>query len=119
MKRFVRALLALGFVALPSAAFAICAAGTAGTAYCGPEVIQLIYVSQSGAVYVQPTSNLSPAPANFPCTPAAGAYFVLNPTSPAFKQIYTVLLSARLSGAPVTMVTDPTQATCTISYVTL
>jgi hypothetical protein len=119
MKSPIRFAMATGLMLLSSGAHAICAAGTGGTAYCGAEVIQLLYVSQTGVVYVQPTSSLNPAPANFPCTPVGGSYFVLQPTAAAFKQIYSLLLSARISGAPITMVSDPTQSACTISYVTM
>jgi hypothetical protein len=90
-----------------------------GVDYCGPELIQLLSITSSSAIYVQLTTPLSPAPAGFGCTPVSGRYFVLPPAIRNFKQIYATLLSARVSGAPVTVVADPTQPTCTVLYVTL
>lgn len=87
--------------------------------YCGPELIQLLYVTASGAVYVQMTSPLTPPPAGFLCSPVAGTYLLLNAQAPNFKQLYAALLSARMTGAAVTVVLDPTQSQCTISYVTV
>jgi hypothetical protein len=109
---------AVGLVAAAPAS-ASCTHATDGTDSCGPELIHLLYVTASGAVYVQPSSSLTPAPTGFNCKPVAGAYLTLSPQAINFKPLYALLLSARLSGAPVTMVMDPLQPQCTISYVTM
>jgi hypothetical protein len=118
LKKLVRAASLLLSLCLPVGAFGACGHVT-GVDYCGPELISLLYVTASGYLYVQPTTPLSPTPQGFVCTPASGIYFVLAPSAPNFKQIYAALLSARVSGAPVTIVADPSQSTCTITYVTL
>ena len=103
---------------LPGVVFANCGHNS-GTDFCGPELIGLLYVTESGLVYVRPATPLTPAPTGFVCTPAGSGYFVLDPKGANFKQIYAALLSARVSGAEVTLVADPAQPTCTIAYVTL
>ena len=103
---------------LPGAVFAACG-HEVGVDFCGPELVGLLYVTGSGLVYVRPTTALSPAPAGFLCKPAGGSYFVLDPKASNFKQVYAALLSARVSGAQVTLVADPAQSTCTVLYVTL
>ena len=90
-----------------------------GTDFCGPEVIQKLYVAQSGAVYISVPSLMQHLPQGFTCTLISNEYVQLSPASSAFKQIYAALLSARLAGAPVTLVMDPTQSQCTVSYVVL
>jgi hypothetical protein len=113
----------LVFVALflwpAAAAWCACVHSGTGNDYCGPELITLLDVDSSGAVYVRPSSALSPLPAGFVCTPVSGTYFVLSPSNANFKQIYAALLSARIAGAPVTIVSDPSQSACTILYITL
>lgn len=103
---------------LPGVVFGNCGHNS-GVDFCGPELIALLYITQSGLVYVQPTTPLSPTPAGFACAPAGGGYFVLDPKAANFKQTYAALLSARVSGAEVTLVADPAKSTCTIVYVTL
>ena|SRR5215467_10584230 len=103
---------------LPGAVFAACGHNS-GVDFCGPELVGLLYVADSGLVYVKPTTPLTPPPPGFVCAPAGDGYFVLNPKAANFKQIYAALLSARVSGAEVTLVADPAQSTCTIVYVTL
>ena len=116
----LRRLVALGlFLWPPVGVLAACGHAASGNDYCGPELIGLLDVDGSGAVYVRPTSALSPTPAGFACKPVSGAYFVLSPSNGNFRQIYAALLSARISGAPVTIVSDPAQSACTILYVTL
>jgi hypothetical protein len=118
MPKLANMLLAVALAAMVPSAYADC--GHAGnTDYCGPELIQLLYVSANGAVYVQPSTSLVTPPAGFLCKPVAGAYLMLSPAAANFKQIYATLLSARLSGASVTLILDPSQAQCTITYVTL
>jgi hypothetical protein len=115
-----RRLVFLALFLWPSAAaFAVCAHSGTGNDYCGPELISVLYIDGSGAIYVRPTTALSPAPAGFVCAPVSGAYFLLSPNNTNFKQIYAALLSARVSGAPVTLVSDPAQPICTILYITL
>jgi|HubBroStandDraft_6_1064221.scaffolds.fasta_scaffold193085_2 hypothetical protein len=115
-----RRILFLALFLWPAAStWAACAHSATGNDYCGPELISVLYIDGSGAIYVRPTSTLSPAPAGFVCAPVSGAYFLLSPNNANFKQIYAALLSARVSGAPVTMVSDPAQPICTILYVTL
>jgi hypothetical protein len=117
---FIRRILSLALLLWPTAsALAACAHSATGNDYCGPEPISLLYVDSSGAVYVSPSSLLSPKPSGFACTPVSGAYFLLSPNNASFKQIYATLLSARIAGAPVTIVSDPSQSACTILYVTL
>ena len=118
MKGFSRAALAVLASGLPAAVFASCLHAV-NTDYCGPELIRLIYVTTAGPVYVQPTTSLDPAPPGFVCKPVAGAYFILESSTPNFKQIYATLISARVAGAPVTIVADPARSACTIIYVTL
>ena len=103
---------------LPGAALANCGHDS-GVDFCGPELMSLLYVTQSGLVYVRPSTPLTPRPTGFVCAPVGGGYFVLDPKATNFKQIYAALLSARVSGAEVTLVADPAQSTCTIAYVTL
>ena len=118
MPKLAKMLLPIALAGMVSSAYADC--GHVGsTDYCGPELIQLLYVSANGAVYVQPSTSLATPPAGFLCKPVAGAYLLLNPAAANFKPIYAVLLSARMSGAPVTLILDPGQAQCTITYVTL
>jgi hypothetical protein len=118
MPKLANMLLMVSLTAGMSSAYADC--GHAGTTdYCGPELIQLLYVSANGAVYVQPSTPLAAPPVGFLCKPVAGAYLVLNPAAANFKQIYATLLAARISAAPVTLILDPGQAQCTITYVTL
>jgi hypothetical protein len=111
----VGARLAICLAMVPACAWATCAHEADGTDACVSEQIQLLYVTQSGAVYLQPTSSL----AGFSCAPVSGTYLLLNPAAPNFKAAYAALLSARVVGATVTLVMDPSQSTCTISYVTL
>jgi hypothetical protein len=85
------------------------------TDYCGPEAIAMIYVTASGNVYIQPSSSWN----GVRCTPVIGTYAVLAASSANFKQLYAMLLSAKVSGNQVEMVMDSAQSTCTISYVTL
>jgi hypothetical protein len=118
MAKLLHAGLWLSALGVASAVFGACG-HSLNTDYCGPELIRLIYVDTGGLVYVQPTTALAPAPTGFVCIPVAGEYFVLTPNSANFKQIYAALLSARVAGAPVTLVADPAQPTCTILYVTL
>jgi hypothetical protein len=118
MKGFLRAAPAVLASCLPAAVFASCLHAV-DTDYCGPELIRLIYVTSAGPVYVQPTTALEPAPQGFVCKPVAGGYFILDSNAPNFKQIYATLISARVAGAPVTIVADPARSTCTIIYVTL
>jgi hypothetical protein len=103
---------------LPGAVFANCGHNS-GVDFCGPELIGLLYVTESGLVYVRPTTPLTPTPPGFVCTPAGGGYFVVDPKAANFKQLYAALLSARVSGAEVTLVADPAQSICTVVYVTL
>ncbi len=118
MQGLWRAAIAVLVSSLPAVTFADCIHAV-NTDYCGPELIRLIYVTSAGPVYVQPTTSLEPAPQGFLCKPVAGAYFVLDPNAPNFKQVYATLISARVAGAPVTIVADPARSTCTILYVTL
>jgi len=118
MNKLLGTLVQILAACVPAGVYAQCG-HSEGVDYCGPELIQLLYVTSSSAIYVQPTSLLNPAPAGFVCTPVSGHYFVLHPEIRNFKQIYATLLSARVSGAPVTLVADPTQPTCTVLYVTL
>jgi hypothetical protein len=118
MKGMSRGAVAVLASFLPAGLFADCLHAV-NTDYCGPELIRLLYVTSAGAVYVQPSTALEPAPQGFVCKPVAGAYFVLDANAPNFKQIYATLLSARVAGAPVTIVADPARSTCTILYVTL
>lgn len=53
---------------LPGAVFANCGHNS-GVDFCGPELISLLDVTQSGLVYVRPTTPLTPAPTGFVCTP--------------------------------------------------
>lgn len=118
MSRLARVATVTLLLCIPAGAFGDCRHAV-GTDYCGPELISLLYVTASGYLYVQPTTPLSPLPQGFVCTPVSGTYFVLGPNAPNFKQIYAALLSARIAGAPVTIVADPSQPVCTITYVTL
>lgn len=118
MKKLVHAAALFLSLCNPAAVFSDCG-HVVGTDYCGPELISLLYVTASGYLYVRPTTPLSPAPQGFVCTPVSGSYFVLPPSAPNFKQVYAALLTARVSGAPVTIVADPSQSACTITYVTL
>ena len=118
MKRLLRVALLTVASCLPWAVFATCG-HSGGVDYCGPDVVGLIYVTSSGLVYVQPAGPLNAAPRGFVCAPAGGSYFVLEPNATNFKQIYAALLTARVSGAPVTLVADPAKSTCTLMYVTL
>ena len=116
----VRRILLPALLLLPTAsALAVCAHTAAGNDYCGPELVSLLYIDSSGAVYVKPSTPLAPTPAGFACRPVAGSYFVLNQSNANFKQIYAALLSARIAGAPLMVVSDPSQSSCTILYVTL
>jgi hypothetical protein len=117
--RFPGALLAFSLAMVPTWAWATCERGPDGSQACVAEQIQLLYVTQSGAVYLMPTSSLAPATTGFSCEPVSGRYLLLNPAAPNFKALYAALLSARVVGAPVTMALDPTQPVCTIAYVTL
>jgi hypothetical protein len=117
MKKLLRAAF-LAAICLPAMGYGACG-HSVSVDYCGPELLSLIYVNTSGLVYVRPTTSLTPTPAGFACQPVSGAYFVLNPNAPNFKQVYATLLSARVSGAPVTLVADPALSSCTILYVTL
>jgi hypothetical protein len=83
--------------------------------YCGPELIAMLYTTASGLVFIQPSSAWNGAV----CVPVSGTYAQLLPSAPNFKQLYALLLSAKLSGSQVQMVMDPAQSTCTITYVTL
>lgn len=118
MKALARAVFWMLGGCLPGTILAACVHAL-DTDYCGPELIRLVYVSSAGPVYVQPSTSLEPAPQGFMCKPVAGRYFLLESNAPNFKQIYATLISARVSGAPVTIVADPTRSVCTIAYVTL
>ncbi len=118
MKTLVRNAVLVVATCHPAGVFGACA-HVEGTDYCGPELVSVIYVTASGAIYVRPTSPLTPVPSGFVCKPVSGEYFVLAPSAPNFKQMYAALLSARVSGAEVTIAADPSQSTCTIAYVTL
>jgi hypothetical protein len=117
----VKKLLRVAVVTIAGLAGPVCAncGHSSGVDFCGPELIGLLYITESGLVYVQPSTPLTPPPAGFVCTPAGGGYFVLDPKAANFKQTYAALLSARVSGAEVTLVADPAKSTCTIVYVTL
>ena len=117
-KLWLRALVSALATCLPGGVFAGCG-HSGGVDFCGPELIGLLYVTNSGVLYVRPTTRLSTPPPGFACTPVSGAYFVLSPNLANFQQIYAALLAARTSGVPMTLVADPAQATCTILYVTL
>jgi hypothetical protein len=118
MKGLVRAVIGVLGSCLPAGVFASCLHAV-DTDYCGPELMRLIYVTSAGPVYVQPSTSLEPAPTGFVCKPVAGGYFLLDSNAPNFKQIYATLISARVAGAPVTIVADPGRPVCTIAYVTL
>ena len=118
MSKLLRTMVQFLVVCAPAGVYAHCG-HSGGVDYCGPELMQLLYITSSGAVYVRPTSPLNPAPSGFVCTPLSGEYFVLHSQAANFKQIYAALLSARVSGAPVTLVADPAQPTCTVLYITL
>ena len=118
MKTLLRATVLTMAAWLPGTLFATCGHNS-GVDFCGPEFISLLYVTESGLVYVRPTTPLAPPPAGFLCKPVGGSYFVLDPKASNFKQVYAALLSARVSGAEVTLVADPARSTCTILYVTL
>jgi hypothetical protein len=111
------ALLALGLAIAPACVWATCAHGGDGTDACISEQIQMLVVTESGAVYLMPTSSL--ASAGFVCSPVSGRYLLLNPAAPNFKALYAALLSARVVGAAVTLAMDPNQPVCTIAYATL
>jgi hypothetical protein len=117
-KHFIGAVVALTTL-LRVTAGAACGHTNDGTDYCGPERIQLLYIASSGAVYVRMSSVFSPLPTGFACSLVSGQYALLDTKSNGFKQVYSTLLTAHLSGAPVTVVMDPQKAQCTISYVTL
>jgi uncharacterized membrane protein len=86
-----------------------------GADYCGPELISALYVTAAGSVYVQPSSSWT----GVVCSPVSGSFAILNPAAANFEQLYALLLSAKLSGEQVTLVMDPSQPQCTITYVTL
>lgn len=113
MKWLLASLCAVAATICADAAFAC--GHNDGADYCGPELIGTIYVTAAGSVYIRPSSSWS----GVVCSPISGAYALLNPTSANFKQLYAMLLSAKLSGEQVTMVMDPSQPQCTITYVTL
>jgi len=117
-QRFSGALLALSLV-FPAVSWATCAREADGSDICAFEQIQMVYVTQAGPIYLMPTSSLAPSSTNFSCTPVAGRYVELNPAAPNFKAMYAAILSARVVGATVTLVMDPSQSVCTIAYVTL
>jgi hypothetical protein len=119
MLPFRAALVASALVIVPAASWATCARDAEGSDVCGSEQIQTLYVTQTGAVYVTPTSSLAPSSTGFSCAPVAGRYLLLNSTAPNFKALYAAILSARVVGAPVTLVMDPTQSACTIAYAIL
>jgi len=119
LQSLLGARLAICLAMVPASAWATCARQADGTDVCISEQIQTLYVTQSGAVYLLPTSSLAPSSAGFACTPAGGRYLLLDPAAPNFRAVYAALLSARVVGAPVTLAMDPSQSTCTISYVTL
>jgi hypothetical protein len=118
MKRLARSGIATLASCMPMGVFGNCFHAV-GTDYCGPELVRLMYVTNAGPMYVEPTTALEPAPQGFVCKPVAGRYFMLEPSAPNFKQIYAALISARVAGAAVTLVADPARPTCTILYVTL
>ena|SRR5579862_568525 len=118
MQSFLRTALQCSAALLPMSGAMACTHSN-GTDVCGPEVIQTLYVAQSGSVYVSVPSLQQALPQGFACTVISNQYVLLNPAAAAFKQIYAALLSAKLAGAPVTLVMDPTQNQCTISYVLL
>ena len=117
MRTLFQLLLAIGALTLSGEALATCYHTPDGTDLCGPEPVQQLYVTANGGIYVMPTSSLIALPPRFGCTPVAGSYFALDPKSANYKQIYASLLSARMSGAPVTFVLDPAQRQCTLSYI--
>lgn len=115
MTRFVLSLLgAFTGIAMAAGTASACGNGE-GTDYCGPELITMIYVTSSGDVYIKPSSAWN----GVVCAPVSGTYAVLRPSAANFKQIYALLLSAKLSGNQVEIDMDRAQSTCTIAYVTL
>ena len=118
MKKLLGTMVQILAACVPAGVYAQCG-HSEGVDYCGPELIQLLYITSSSAIYVELTTPLNPAPAGFGCTPVSGRYVVLRPEVRNFKQIYATRLSARVSGASVTVVADPTQPSCTVLYVTL
>lgn len=113
----VKALLvaALGLGAFALSQLALACGRAEPVDYCGPELIAEIYANTAGPIYVRPSS----AWVGTLCTPIAGDYAQLLPSAQNFKQVYALLLSAKLSGYQVKLIMDPGQAQCTITYVTL
>jgi hypothetical protein len=117
--RFHGALATLVLAIVPAWSWATCAREADGSDACASELIRLLDVTQAGDIYVMPTSSLAPASTGFSCAPVLGQYLVLNSTASNFKSLYAALLSARIVGAPVTLVMDRMQAACTIAYALL
>jgi len=113
MKQLFRALVVIA--GLTTGLTAMACGRSQSVDYCGPELIAVLYTTASGAIYVQPSSSWS----GVVCTPISGVYAQLLPSASNFKQVYALLLSAKLSGFQVEMVMDPAQSQCTITYVTL
>jgi hypothetical protein len=113
VKAFLVAIFASGAIAFSQGTLACGRADSVD--YCGPDLIAVIYATTAGPIYVQPGSAWTGSV----CTPIAGIYAQLLPSAQNFKQVYALLISAKLSGYQVRLVMEPGHAQCTISYVTL
>lgn len=93
--------------------------GLAENAACGQYFcsgqIQTLYVTMAGDIYVRLVGGFS----GVTCTPSGGAYATLQTSSPNLRPMYATLLTAQMTGRPVTLRFVDGSAGCTIQYVTM
>ena len=80
----------------------------------GSEAVSSVYVNGNGHIYLE-----APAAerANLNCTPAGGAYMVLERTHASFKESYAAVLMAIASGRRLHVRIAEGSANCRVSYV--
>lgn len=84
---------------------------------CYESKITSMYITDwsDGVVFVE-TSDSADQLGNLDCIPKEGKYWRLSPTHPMFKEIYSALLAAHLSGKEVVL-RKKNESECAIAYV--
>lgn len=82
-------------LALTSPAFAGCTASA-----CQDERIVRLYVNLNGIIFVETTGDMS----QLNCTRAGGVYMTFNMSEPGAEALFSLLLTAKTAGQPVTQI---------------
>lgn len=83
---------------------------------CKDEKIERLYIRSGGEVAVSTTGPET----NLTCTPVENTYLILNRSHPAFREIFSTLLSSKLANHDIWIrVSTTASSPCSIVYVVL